>query len=176
MKSRIFPILLLAALIVGCKPKDDTSTTTTSTTAPGVATTSGDAASADAKPAADSSGNSLIGVWTVKDDPFKGTMIEFKDGGTVTMNIPGATAKDPGLEMDGNYKVDGTTLTMSGGTMKATAPEGADEALKKKVDDENKVPQSAKPEDETGTIAWIDKDSFMLTDSKKAVTTYIRKS
>jgi uncharacterized protein (TIGR03066 family) len=183
MNSRILTIFLLGLAIIGCKPSDDSSTTTSST--PSTATSAGDKTVADAKPAddskpaasADAGGNSIIGTWTMDDQTMKGASMEFKDGGALAIQAPYPDPKGATIQVDATYKIDGNKMSFHMVGTKMLPPDGADDKVKKTVDDINKkLANGPKQPDETDSMAWKGKDTFTTTNPKGKVTTYTRKA
>lgn len=165
MIRKLTPFILLALFAVGCKSGDQTAADNSATTTP--ATTP---AATTPATTADNSQNSVVGTWTNDDkEEITDALVEFKADGTMTMS--GTTVNPKGAKIDatGTWKLDKDKLTVNPTSMKITAPEGADEATKKQIEEGNKAasaPDAFKGAGSTDTIAWKDKDTFTLTSEK----------
>jgi uncharacterized protein (TIGR03066 family) len=187
-------LVLVAALMVGCKSggaaADDstkpTADATTGSTAGGDAATK-DSSSVDKAPdasadkTADSTANggSIVGNWDNDDKsaPIKDKNIEFKDDGS--MSITGKIdPEDTGLEMDGTYKIEGDKLTLHSTAMKLTPSDTASADTKKSIDEQNakSADEAAKHKDDVATIKWSGKDSFVMTGASGKPVTFTRKA
>jgi hypothetical protein len=187
MKTRTLWILLVLTALVaaGCKSGDSastdttttskTDTTATDTTKPADSTT--DAAKTDDSKSAD---NSVVGTWTMDDENTPGATAEFKEDGTEDISGVAATGpKGATIDSTTKYKVEGDKLTLTPTSMKATAPDGATDDVKKIVDQINSTatPENLSKLTYTVDLKWTDKDHFTLTNEQtKKVVTYTRKS
>jgi hypothetical protein len=149
----------LALLIVGCGDKKSAEEGTT-----GARSSTAVQGSFKEKPAP--AGN-IVGKWTPSKSP--GQVMEFKSDGTgvAAGPLPGTKAKLTAMVA---YKVDGDRFTL---TLKDAKLEGADAALKKRMEPQIK---SAKGKAQIATIKWNGPDEFTLTTSEGGITeTYARK-
>jgi len=166
MKLRsTFFILILAALVYGCKS--------------GEANTSSAPEGTSAANASDASGPTypLVGTWTNDNKQMKDSLIEFKNDGTLAIHgIVGE--KGTTHDVEGTYKQDGAKLTMHTTAEKYGPGPEADEALKKRIDDLNKktAAEVAKGADGVLSLKWADKDTFVLTGPNRIQVTFRRKS
>ncbi len=106
--------------------------------------------------------------------------VEFKADGTASMSGTSSTPpKGAKVEATESYKLEGTKLTVHPLSLKATAPDSADAATKKQVDDINKSSEAfiKAAKDDVDTIEWKDKDTFIdKSSSSGKTTTFTRKS
>lgn len=178
MKFRsLFILSIVAALAIGCKSGDTTASTSPDSTKPSAdATTPDSTKSADSSTADTSSANSVVGTWTNDNKGMKDGVIEFKDDGTMSIN---GTVAETGwtTDIEGTYKLEGDKITLHTTGQKFTAPEGADAAAKKAVDDANKQSEDAiaKMPADTASVKFTDKDTFVMTGSNGTPVTFKRK-
>ena len=183
MNLKHLSLLLVAALIVGCKSGDapattdsgaGTSTTTTKSTSTAPAD---DSAKTDTTAAAQ---NSVVGKWTTDNKEMKDVTYEFTKDGTATIDgsLPTKKGGSITLHAEATYKVDGNKIVITGKSAKLTAPEGADATTKSQVDEQNKMFEKSADttKTDTSTIEWKDKDTFTTKNDKGEVTTYTRKA